>query len=342
MRRGAKGLAERSREMADRQATFTGPGGLLARRRAPFAVESVEVVRPRAEQHAAKDIVTYSPVTEKRAGPPGMTIDELCEAAITMSDNTAGNLLLATFGGPAALTAYFRNPRRFRHAARSHRRCRVIRATAPPRPPCSLICSVLRLATACRLNPNADSSRGWLQTGPATRAFVLVFPSTGGSAIRREAAVTQRPTTSPLSGHPDASRWSCRCTTRSLQLHPMSATPSSQMLPDSSCRSSRQCLARRSRRGPPSHHVTRAIRENYDQLAKECAFHVFDELQHVHKWPCLCHWRNFDMEGQPARRSRRDSSSVIVTAKNPDGRIARRHRRRSSISPMDLEAFPTR
>jgi beta-lactamase class A len=56
-----------------------------------------------------KDIVTYSPVTEKRVGTPGMTVDELCEAAITMSDNTAGNLLLASFGGPAALTAYFRS-----------------------------------------------------------------------------------------------------------------------------------------------------------------------------------------------------------------------------------------
>ena len=37
-----------------------------------------------------------------------MTLEELCDAAITMSDNTAGNLLLASFGGPAALTAYLR------------------------------------------------------------------------------------------------------------------------------------------------------------------------------------------------------------------------------------------
>ena len=57
----------------------------------------------------ANDIVTYSPVTEKRTGPPGMTLEELCEAAMTMSDNTAGNLLLASFGGPAALTAYLRS-----------------------------------------------------------------------------------------------------------------------------------------------------------------------------------------------------------------------------------------
>ena len=57
----------------------------------------------------AKDaLVSYSPVTEKHAGTDGMTIAELCEAAVTMSDNTAGNLLLDSFGGPQALTAWLR------------------------------------------------------------------------------------------------------------------------------------------------------------------------------------------------------------------------------------------
>jgi beta-lactamase class A len=57
----------------------------------------------------AGDVVTYSPVTESRVGPPGMTVAELCEAAMTLSDNTAANLLLASFGGPAALTGYIRS-----------------------------------------------------------------------------------------------------------------------------------------------------------------------------------------------------------------------------------------
>lgn len=57
---------------------------------------------------AASDVVTYSPVTGHHAGPPGMTMAEICEAAITLSDNTGGNLMLASFGGPAALTAYAR------------------------------------------------------------------------------------------------------------------------------------------------------------------------------------------------------------------------------------------
>jgi beta-lactamase class A len=38
-----------------------------------------------------------------------MTLDEICAAAITMSDNTAGNLLLAAIGGPSGLTAYARS-----------------------------------------------------------------------------------------------------------------------------------------------------------------------------------------------------------------------------------------
>ncbi|GJE17396.1 Beta-lactamase OXY-2 [Methylobacterium marchantiae] len=37
-----------------------------------------------------------------------MTIAELCEAAVTLSDNTAANLLLGTMGGSAGLTAQIR------------------------------------------------------------------------------------------------------------------------------------------------------------------------------------------------------------------------------------------
>ena len=54
------------------------------------------------------DVVVYSPVTKGRAGPVGMTIAELSAAAITHSDNTAANLMLASFGGPEALTKYLR------------------------------------------------------------------------------------------------------------------------------------------------------------------------------------------------------------------------------------------
>jgi beta-lactamase class A len=57
----------------------------------------------------AGDLVVYSPVTKEHAGGDGMTLEELCEAAMVVSDNTAGNLLLDTLGGPAGLTTYVRS-----------------------------------------------------------------------------------------------------------------------------------------------------------------------------------------------------------------------------------------
>ena len=57
-----------------------------------------------------KDVLLdYAPVTKRHAGSPGMTIAELCEAAITLSDNTAANLLIARVGGPAAVTGFARS-----------------------------------------------------------------------------------------------------------------------------------------------------------------------------------------------------------------------------------------
>ncbi|MGH3677723.1 MAG: class A beta-lactamase [Mycobacterium sp.] len=53
------------------------------------------------------EVVTYSPVTGPRAGGE-MTLAELCQAAVQVSDNTAGNLLLETIGGPAAITDFAR------------------------------------------------------------------------------------------------------------------------------------------------------------------------------------------------------------------------------------------
>ncbi len=58
--------------------------------------------------YGKSDLVTYSPITGKHAGE-GMTVAALCEAAVTLSDNTAGNLLLDSFGGPAGLTAWLRS-----------------------------------------------------------------------------------------------------------------------------------------------------------------------------------------------------------------------------------------
>jgi beta-lactamase class A len=55
----------------------------------------------------ADDLKPNSPITEKHV-KDGLTVAELCHAAITVSDNTAGNMLLKQIGGPAGLTRYFR------------------------------------------------------------------------------------------------------------------------------------------------------------------------------------------------------------------------------------------
>ncbi|MEJ0076519.1 MAG: class A beta-lactamase [Alphaproteobacteria bacterium] len=58
--------------------------------------------------YSKADLVTYSPVTGKHVAD-GLAVAEICEAAVTLSDNTAGNLMLDSFGGPAGLTAYLRS-----------------------------------------------------------------------------------------------------------------------------------------------------------------------------------------------------------------------------------------
>lgn len=55
----------------------------------------------------AKTLVVYSPITQQHVDA-GMTVADLCAAALQHSDNTAANLLLDVLGGPAALTAFAR------------------------------------------------------------------------------------------------------------------------------------------------------------------------------------------------------------------------------------------
>ncbi|WP_199511394.1 class A beta-lactamase [Nucisporomicrobium flavum] len=61
----------------------------------------------RVIHYSADDLVSYSPITEQHV-EDGMTVAELCRAAITYSDNTAGNLILDRIGGPAGVTRYVR------------------------------------------------------------------------------------------------------------------------------------------------------------------------------------------------------------------------------------------
>jgi beta-lactamase class A len=52
-------------------------------------------------------VLEYAPATSQHVAD-GMTVSALCEAAITLSDNTAANLLVQTVGGPREVTAFAR------------------------------------------------------------------------------------------------------------------------------------------------------------------------------------------------------------------------------------------
>jgi beta-lactamase class A len=54
------------------------------------------------------DLLQYAPVTRQRVQEGHLTLEELMKAAITVSDNTAANLLLNQVSGPAGLTQFLR------------------------------------------------------------------------------------------------------------------------------------------------------------------------------------------------------------------------------------------
>jgi beta-lactamase class A len=56
----------------------------------------------------ASDVLEWAPATSQHLRD-GMTVAQLCDAAITVSDNTAANLLVGLLGGPAAVTEFARS-----------------------------------------------------------------------------------------------------------------------------------------------------------------------------------------------------------------------------------------
>ncbi|MBN8929562.1 MAG: class A beta-lactamase [Rhodospirillales bacterium 69-11] len=78
-------------------------GSVLAR------VDAGQEKLDRIVQFTRAQLVPYSPATGPAADGPGMRVGALCEAAVTLSDNTAANLLLGSMGGPAGLTRFIRS-----------------------------------------------------------------------------------------------------------------------------------------------------------------------------------------------------------------------------------------
>ncbi len=95
---------QRSDERFSMCSTFKMLASALVLRRTDLGQESLD----RRITFSTPDLVPWSPVTERHAAGGGMTLAALCEATITSSDNTAANLIVHSFGGPAALTAFAR------------------------------------------------------------------------------------------------------------------------------------------------------------------------------------------------------------------------------------------
>lgn len=79
---------------------------------AALVLREVDAGRLRADERlvwSVLDVLPNSPVTGAAAGPQGMGVVALAQAAQQTSDNLAANLLLERLGGPAALTAFWRS-----------------------------------------------------------------------------------------------------------------------------------------------------------------------------------------------------------------------------------------
>jgi beta-lactamase class A len=62
--------------------------------------------------YGPQDLLEYAPAARQnlaKATSATMSVADICEAAVELSDNTCANLLLAQVGGPAALTAFWRS-----------------------------------------------------------------------------------------------------------------------------------------------------------------------------------------------------------------------------------------
>jgi beta-lactamase class A len=58
--------------------------------------------------YGLKDLQPYAPAARENLAKGAMSMADMCQAAVELSDNTCANVLLAHVGGPAALTEFWR------------------------------------------------------------------------------------------------------------------------------------------------------------------------------------------------------------------------------------------
>ena len=85
--------------------TFKLLGAAAALRRVDQGAERLD----RTIAYGPSDLLDYASIAKAHVAAGGMTLADLCAAAIDWSDNTAANLVLQTIGGPAGFTAFARS-----------------------------------------------------------------------------------------------------------------------------------------------------------------------------------------------------------------------------------------
>lgn len=209
-----KNAAHRGSERFPMCSTFKvlAVAALLAR------VDSGKEQLDRRIRFDARDVVVNSPITKDRAGGDGMLLAEICEAAMTVSDNTAGNLLLANLGGPEGLTAYARSLGDT--VTRLDRNEPGLNEAIPgdlrdTTSPTAMVSNLRALMTGKELKPaSIERLVGWLvgnKTGDTRLRASL--PAIGGSETRPDPERGEPPTMLPLFGRQQIDH---RCSFRSI------------------------------------------------------------------------------------------------------------------------------
>ena len=173
--------------------------------------------------YGAKEILEYAPVTKAHLKDGGMALGALCEAAIEQSDNTAGNLLLDTIGGPSGLTSFVRSIGD--ETTRLDRKEPELNSAIPgderdTTSPAVMCANMQRLLLG---NALSESSRhqleDWLQHNETGALMIRAgVPKTWTVGDKRDDAETERRTMLPLFVHRAVHR-SSLLFTRSARLH---------------------------------------------------------------------------------------------------------------------------
>ena len=129
----------------------------------------------RRVRYAVSDLPDHSPISARHVAD-GMTIGALCEAAVTVSDNGAANVLLGQVGGPPALTRWLRatgDP-----STRLDRTEPTLNDAPPGDPrdtstPAAMIATMRRLLLVDTLSPDARARlSGWLVASTTGKARI--------------------------------------------------------------------------------------------------------------------------------------------------------------------------